>query len=124
MTALRGRTFPPPLELRLLAELAVLLLWLLEEVLVVLGRLLGLPLPEGLLELGVEALGLLPEGAVVPEGRLPLGVLLEGLPLPGAALPLGLLLGLAVPEGALPLLGSEETGLFSAKTGSFSAGLS
>ena len=126
MTALRGRTFPPPLELRLLAELAVLLLWLLEEVLVVLGRLLGLLLPAGLLELGVEALGLLPDGAAVPEGRLPLGVaLLDGLlPLPGAALPLGLLLGLAVPEGALPLFGCEETGLFSAKTGSFPAGLS
>ena len=123
MTALRGRTFPPPLELLLVVELAELLL-LADEVLVVLGRLLGLLLPAGLLELGVEALGLLPEGAVVPEGRLPLGVLLEGLPLPGAALPLGLLLGLAVPEGALPLFGCEETGLFSAKTGSFPAGLS
>ena len=111
MTALRGRTFPPPLELRLLAELVVPLLWLLEDVLVVLGRLL----PEGLLLLGVEALGLLPDGAAVPEGRLPLGALLEGLPLP---------LGLAVPEGVLLPLGCEETGLFSAKTGSFPAGLS
>ena len=37
MTALRGRTLPPPLELRLLAELVVPLLWLLEDVLVVLG---------------------------------------------------------------------------------------
>ena len=115
MTALRGRTFPPPLELRLLAELVVPLLWLLEDVLVVLGRLLGLLLPEGLLLLGVEALGLLPDGAAVSEGRLPLGALLEGLPL---------LLGLAVPEGVLLPPGCEETGLFSAKTGSFPAGLS
>lgn len=114
MTALRGRTFPPPLELRLLAELVVPLLWLLEDVLVVLGRLLGLLL-------GVEALGLLPDGAAVPEGRLPLGELLEGLLLLGLA---PLVEGLVVPEGASPLFGCEETGLLSAKTGSFPAGLS
>lgn len=80
--------------------------------------------------LGVEALGLLPDGAAVPEGRLPLGVaLLDGLLLlPGAALPLGLLLG-AVPLVGLLALGvlaegCEVTGLFSAKTGSFPAGFS
>ena len=75
---------------------------------------LGRLLPEGLLVLGVEALGLLPDGAAVPEGRLPLGVPLEGL----------LLLGLVVLEGVLQPPGCEETGLFSAKTGSLSTGLS
>ena len=107
---LRGRTFPLPLELRLLAEPEELLLWLLLEVLVVLGRLPGLLLPEGRLVLGEEALGLLLEGAVVPEGRLPLEL----------ALPV---VGVALPEG-VSLLGCEETGLFSAKTGSFTAGFS
>ena len=129
MTALRGRMFPPPLlVLRLLDVLAVLLrlpwgtlvapgcaLEFVVEGLLPLGaaepleRLLGQPLPDGLLVLGVEALGLLPEGAAVPEGRLPLGALLEGLALGE---------GLALPEGC------EVWGLFSAKTGSFPAGFS
>ena len=116
MTALRGRIFPPPLVLRLAAELVELLLA--DEVLLVLGRLPGLPLLEGLL----------PDGAAVPEGRLPLGVPLEGLPLPGAALLLGLPLGTVPLVGLLALgvlaEGSEVTGLFSANTGSFPAGLS
>lgn len=76
---------------------------------------------EGLLALGVEALGLLPEGAAVLEGRLPLGELLEGLLLLGV---FPLVVGLALVEGLALLEGCEVMGLFSAKTGSFPAGLS
>lgn len=117
MTALRGRTFPPPLVLLLFAVLAEAL-WLLGEVLLVLGCPLGLLLPEGLL-LGAEPLGLLPEGVAVPDGRLLPGVLLAGFPL-GFAVLVGLVLvdGPPLPEGC------AVTGLFSAKTGSFTAGFS
>ena len=111
--------FPPPLVLRLLAALVEVLLWLLEEVLVVLGR--ALELVEGFVPpLGVaEPVGLLlPLGAVLLEGLLPLG----------AALPLGLLLGAVPLVGLLApgvlAEGSEVTGLFSANTGSVLAGRS
>ena len=109
MTALRGRMFPPPLALRLFAELAELLLWLVDDVVLVLGRLPGLLLPAGRLALGEEVLGLPLEGAAVPEGRLPLG-----LPLPA---------GFAEEVGLSPE-GDVATGLFSATTGSFTAGFS
>ena len=119
ITALRGRMLPPPLVLRLLAALVEVLLWLVDDVLVVLGRVPELVL--GLVPLlGVaEPVGLLlPLGAVLLEGLLPLG----------AALPLGLLLGVVPLVGLLALgvfaEGSEVTGLFSANTGSVLAGRS
>ena len=111
--------FPPPLVLRLLAALVEVLLWLVDDVLVVLGR--DPELVEGLAPLlGVaEPVGLLLLlGAVLLEGLLPLG----------AALPLGLLLGAVPPLGLLAVgvlaEGSEVTGLFSASTGSVLAGRS
>ena len=118
MTALRGRIFPPPPVLRLLAAEVAVVLRLADDVLVVLGRVPELV--EGFAPLlGVaELVGLL----------LPLGlVLLDGL-LPGAVLPLGLLLGAAPLVGLLALgvlaEGSVVTGLFSANTGSVLAGRS
>ena len=112
---------PPPLVLRLLAVLVEVLLWLFDDVLVVLGRVPELVLVLGLVPLlGVaELVGLLlPPGAVPLEGLLPLG----------AALPLGLLLGVVPLVGLLAsrvlVEGPEVVGLFSANTGSVLAGRS
>ena len=119
MTALRGRTLElPPL---LLAVLPLELLW--EEV-VLLG--FALVVVEGCVAAGVRA-----DGLAEPDGRLLLGALLAGFPLllgllPLAGFPFGfvLLVGLALAEGSPLPEGCAETGLFSAKTGSFTAGFS
>ena len=84
-----------------------------------------------LLDRLLEVVGLLAEGVVALEGRLPLGALLVGLPpalglllLEGFPLGLALFVGLGLAVG-LPLLeGGVETGLFSAKTGSLTVGFS
>ena len=105
--------------LRLLAALVEVPLWIVDDVLVVLGRVPELVLGLAPL-LGVaESVGLL----------LPLGTeLLDGLlPLPGVVLPEGLALGTVPPLGLFVAGvfadGCVLTGLFSANTGSVWVGL-
>lgn len=111
---------PPPLVLRPLAVLVEVLLWLVDDVLVVLGRVpelvLGLvPFP------GVAEL----VGLLLPPGAVPLDGL---LPPPGVAMPDGLALGTVPPLGwfvaGVFADGCALTGLFSANTGSVLAGRS
>ena len=113
---------PPPLVLRLLAALVEVLLWLVDDVLVVLGR-----VPEPELVLGLVPLLGVAElvGLLLPPGAVPLDGL---LPPPGVALPDGLALGTVPPLGwfvaGVFADGCALTGLFSANTGSVLAGLS
>lgn len=111
---------PPPLVLRPLAALVEVLLRLVDDVLVVLGR-----VPEPVLGL-VPLLGVAElVGLLLPPGAVPLDGL---LPPPGVALPDGLALGTVPPPGwfvaGVFADGCALTGLFSANTGSVLAGRS